>query len=347
MLVAFKVAFKIAMLFVGVLLVYTVVTMFPDEEGRLQNRIENLWIAIDDRQKSAVGRAIAVLNRAASYVARVYNRILGSRLISVQMIGVSSSSSIAGFFIFAALLLLALLYLSLSRHIAVTPQFNAGLWLIGILCFVVGSVALLFAVLPSLIRNWFGRAVSLAPLLLFTYGSVLVVARQRGAVVSNQLTVLAGLGIGVLTDVFVLAAVRLSVRLIANAEKFIKIVWAVLVQVGVLILIVLVPFEVSTPLLSANKDSLGAKVLLSSMMFNFFTMLGISAFLLLLVVLTVHRALWPMLGRFVYSIARFKPLQNNRMLFAIIGVVLILYGLGVVAWSDVIVWFAKKFNPLK
>ena len=219
--------------------------------------------------------------------------------------------------------------------------------LIGILCFVLGSVALVFAVLPSIIRNWFGRTVSLAPMLLFTYGSVLVVKRQHGALVSNQASVLAGLLIGVLTDIFVLAAVRLSLRLMANTEKYIRIVWAVLVQVGALILIVLVPFETSTPLLSANKDSLGAKVLLSSMAFNFFTMLGILAFLLLLVVLMVHRALWPMLGRFVYSIARFKPLQNNRKIFAVIGIVCILYGLGVIGWGDVIVWFAKKFDPLR
>ncbi len=343
----FRAVFKIAMLIVGILLVYTVVAMFPDEEGRLQNRIENLWIAIDDKQKSKVGRAIAILNRVASYLTRVYNRVLGSRLISVQMIGVSSSSSIAGFFIFAALLLLTFLYLSLSRHAAVTPQFNAGLWLIGILCFVLGLVVLVFAALPSVIRNWFGRAVSLAPLLLFTYGSVLIVKRQRGALVSNQVTVLAGLVIGVMTDIFVLAAVRLSLRLLANTAKFMKIVWAVLVQVGALILIVLVPFEASTPLLSANKDSLGAKVLLSSMMFNFFTMLGILAFLLLLVVLMVHRALWPTLGRLVFSIARFKPLQNNRGLFAVIGFVCIVYGLGIIGWGDVIIWFAKKFNPLK
>jgi hypothetical protein len=321
--------------------------MFPDEEGALQNRIENLWIIVDDKQKSAAGRAIGILNRVASYVTRVYNHILGARLVSVQMVGVSSSSSLAGFFICAALLLLTLLYLSLSRHVAVTPQFNSGLFVIGVLCLVIGFVALIFAVVPSVIRNWFGRAISLLPLLFFSYASLLVVRRQHGAPVSNILTVLAGLLIGILTDIFVLAAVRLSVRLIANTDKAIKIVWAVLVQVGALILIVLIPLEITTPLLAVNKDSSIAKVLLSSMMFNFFTVLGISAFALILVVMTVHRALWPTLGRLVYSIARFKPLQTNRTLFAIIGIVCVLYGLGFIRWTDVVVWFAQKLNPLK
>jgi hypothetical protein len=149
------------------------------------------------------------------------------------------------------------------------------------------------------------------------------------------------------TDIFVLAAVRFSLRLIANTDRFIKIVWAVLVQVGALFLILIVPFEASTPLLSAHKDSLSAKVLLASMLFNFFTMVGILAFLLLLVVLMLHRALWPLMGRSVYAIARFKPLQTNRKLFAAIGIVCILYGLGVVDWSYVIVWFTKRLSPLR
>lgn len=347
MLVVFRVVFKIAILIVGVLLVYTVVAMFPDEEGGLQNRIENLWIAIDDKQKSAVSRAIAILNRAASYITRVHNRVLGPQLISVQMIGVSSSPSLAGFFVSGALLFLTLLYVSLSRRVAITPQFNVSLLVIGALSLAFGLAILVFAVLPSIIHNWFGRIVSLAPLSLFIYGSVLIAKRQHGALISAQVTFLVGLVIAVLTDILALAAVRISLRLMASTQQFIKIVWAVFVQVCALILIVLVPFEASAPLLSTNKNSLGAKVLLVSMMFNFFTVVGISALLLLLVVLMVHRALWPTLGRLVFSIARFKPLQNNRKAFAVIGIVCFLYGLGVIGWGEVIVWFAKKFDPLR
>jgi len=339
--------FRLAMLVVGSVLVYTVVAMFPDEEGRLQNRVENLWIAIDDKQRSAAGKAIALLNRVASIVTRIYNRILGPKLVSIQMIGVSSSSSISGFFIFAALGSWTLLYLSLSTRAPVTTQFNISLLAVGVVCCVFGIAALPFAFLPSVFRNWLGRTISLVPLLLLTRGLVLVLKRQRGALASNELSVLVALTVGVLTDILVLAAVRLSVRLIVDTDKIMKIVWAVFMQVGLLILIFLGPYEVSTPLLSANKNSFAAKVLSTSMMFNFFTMLGVSAFLVLLVVLMVHRALWPLLGRFIYSIARFRPLQNNRKLVAIIGIVCMLYGLGLASWSNLVAWFATKFNPLR
>jgi hypothetical protein len=333
------------MLLGGGLLVYAVVTMFPDEEGMLQNRVENLWVAIDDKQKSAVGRATVLFNRIASYVTRIYNRILGVRLVSVQMVGVSSASSIAGFFLLGALLLFALLYLSLSRNVAVTPKFNAALLLIGILCLVLGSFVLIFAILPSLIRNWFGRALSLVPLLLFLYGSVGAITREPGALRANQQMVLIGLFLGIVSDITVLAAVRFSVRLIATSTRLREIVFAILVQVAAFLLIAVLPLELSTPLIAANKESLGAKVLLSLIAFNLFTVLGVLAFLLLLAIVLLHRVFWPLLGRVVYSVARFKPLQNNRKTFALIGIMCGLYGLGVLSGHGLIVWFVKRFTP--
>ena len=127
MAVTLRVAFHLTAFAVGFLLVYTVLTMFPSEEGQLQNRVENLWISVDDKQKTMVSRAMALSSRIAAYVTRIYNRILGERLISIQMIGVSSASSLAAFFIFSALLLYTLLYLSLSQNASVSPQFNVSL----------------------------------------------------------------------------------------------------------------------------------------------------------------------------------------------------------------------------
>jgi hypothetical protein len=345
MLIALKLAFRIAMLLGGGLLVYTAVTMFPDEEGILQNRIENLWVAIDDKQKSAVGRATVLFNRIASYVTRIYNRILGVRLVSVQMVGVSSASSIAGFFLFGAILLLGLLYLSLSRNATVTPKFNVALLVIGLLCLVLGSFVLIFAILPSLIRNWLGRTLSLLPLLFFLYGSYLVITRQPEASRTNQITLLVGLLLGIVSDFTVLAAVRFSVRLIATSARLREIVFAFLVQVGAFLLIAVLPFELSTPLIEANKDSLGAKVLLSLIGFNLFTVLGVLGFLLLLAIVLLHRVFWPLLGRVVYSVARFKPLQNNRKTFALIGLMCGLYGLGLLSGHGLFVWFVKRFAP--
>lgn len=82
-------------------------------------------------------------------------------------------------------------------------------------------------------------------------------------------------------------------------------------------------------------------------MFNFFTMLGVAAFLLLLTVVLAHRAFWPLPGRVFYSIARFKPLQNNRLTFAAVGFICMLYGIGFLNWHSVAVWFEGRFIPMK
>jgi hypothetical protein len=97
-----------------------------------------------------------------------------------------------------------------------------------------------------------------------------------------QLTVIAGLLIGIASDIVVLAAVRFSVRLISTSARLREIIIAVLVQVGALLLLAVVPFQLVTPLLAANKDSLVAKFLLSSLLFNLSTVLGVAAFLALL-----------------------------------------------------------------
>jgi len=116
-------------------------------------------------------------------------------------------------------------------------------------------------------------------------------------------------------------------------------------RVGALVLLAVVPFELTIPLLAANQDTLFAKFLLSSPMFNLFTVLGVAAFLSLVPVALLHRIFWPLLGRVVYSVARFKPLQNNRKTFAVIGIMSVMYGLGVLSWQELIVWFTKRLAP--
>jgi hypothetical protein len=182
-------------------------------------------------------------------------------------------------------------------------------------------------------------------LLLFLYASILVSTRNINAVRAKELSLLVGLVLGIISDITVLAAVRFSVRLIATSARLRDIVLAILVQLTALTLIVVVPFELLDPLLAANKDSLVAVVLMSTTLFNLFTALGVSAFVVLLVIVTLHRVSWPMLGRVVYSIARFKPLQNNRQTFALIGIMCVMYGFGVLSWQGLIVWFAKRFAP--
>jgi hypothetical protein len=348
---------KLAVAVFGGTLFYTAVTMFPDEEGELQNRIENVWIRVDDLHLTVVGRVTAIVNRIGAYVTRIYNRVLGTRLISIQMVGVSSASSIAAFFLFATVLFYSLLYLSISKHAPVKPEFNGALIIVGTFCLIVSVIPLVFAFIPSLIRNWFGHIISLIPLLLASYVMTWAIVYHQGlsgvhmpsgvpATRGIQVSLLAALYIGVATDIAVLAAVRSSVRLIATSTRLQPILLAVLLQIAILALITIAPLEATTPLIAHNQTAL-AEFMMATTMFNFFTILATLAFLILLLVVVLHRVLWPLLSRLVFAVARFKPLQNNRKSCATVGLICVLYGLGFLTGHRLVVWFVDRFSPLK
>lgn len=333
------------MLVVGGTILYVELALFPNEEGELQNRIEKLWIVVDEKQKLEVARATIVFSRVGQFVTRLYNRILGAKLISLQMVGVSSASSIGAFFTFGGLVLLTLLYMSFSSQAKVSMKFNASLLLVGLLCLAIACFVFLFALVPSLVRNWFGRMLSLVPLFLFTYGSFKIVTQQAGGPTTNQIGVLAGLLVGIVTDVLVLAGVRFSARQISRCTRLTGVLVALLVQFLALTFIIIIPDRLSTWLLGTNSQSTIAKILLSTVMFNCFTALGIIGFLLLLIVVFLHRLFWPTLGRVIFSIARFKPLQTYRKAFVTVGVTCVLYGIGFLGWNRFSEWLLKTLAP--
>ncbi|HEV2946371.1 MAG TPA: hypothetical protein VGX70_03275, partial [Gemmataceae bacterium] len=84
---------------VGVLAYYAAFFMYEDEEGRWQNRIEELWVAINDKERLTGGsQASAFFNKVADVATKAFNRLLGRRLLSFQLVGASTSYSFAALF---------------------------------------------------------------------------------------------------------------------------------------------------------------------------------------------------------------------------------------------------------
>jgi hypothetical protein len=78
---------------VGLLAYYVGMFLYEDEEGVLQNRIENLWIAIDDRARYTGSATAALFEKVALIVSRILNRIYGRKLISLHVFRTSLSFS--------------------------------------------------------------------------------------------------------------------------------------------------------------------------------------------------------------------------------------------------------------
>jgi len=76
---------------VGAFAYYAAFFMYEDEQGKWQSRIEALWITVNDQEKVAGSRASALFDRVAAVVTGAFDRVFGSKLISIQLLGVSTS----------------------------------------------------------------------------------------------------------------------------------------------------------------------------------------------------------------------------------------------------------------
>jgi len=335
---------KTASLLFGSLLLYIAFFMYEDEQGKLQNRIENIWIAVNDKQKASADKATVLFNKVADVVRRVLNRILGTKLISIQMIGVSSSASFASILGLVGLALLILRHMGFSRHVVVAdPLFYPALLLVGLLLLVLSFINLVFASLPSIYPSAFTRILSLVPVSLFSIGLLSPgKARLPG---SNLLVLFSALLISVLSDVLLLSAARLSIRWISTSDDRSKILLAFLVQVLIVVLLIVVPFQLAATFLTRNPNSVTAKILVSVGGLNVFTAFAASAFAFAMVIVVLHRAFWPILDRIIYAVARFTIIRN-RMLMSSLAVIFVSYGLSLTQslWGKLADLLLKKLG---
>lgn len=118
---------RIAALCIGWLAMYVGFFLYPDQEGRLQNRIEDFRVTVHDRALQTGSTSVALFNRTASVVQRTFNRIFGPEVFSLRLVVISCILSLS---IIAITLALA----------GIVDAFSSG--------FSRESVEVLFAVLP-------------------------------------------------------------------------------------------------------------------------------------------------------------------------------------------------------
>jgi FtsH-binding integral membrane protein len=79
---------------VGLLLVSTKL-LYKSEQGKLQSKLEDLWIRIDDLQKQALSRQTAFMGVVAETLTARFDRNFGKKLISLQSLIVSVCHAVA------------------------------------------------------------------------------------------------------------------------------------------------------------------------------------------------------------------------------------------------------------
>jgi len=100
----------------GAVLVCACFFLYEDEEGKIQNKVEEWWVTLSDRQKQSRSKIAAFMREVARLTGSGFDRLFGSGLFSLRVIPVSIYLS------FASLFLLILLTLPRIKYPAGTSR---------------------------------------------------------------------------------------------------------------------------------------------------------------------------------------------------------------------------------
>jgi hypothetical protein len=286
----------------GWLLLYSAVFLYEDQEGRIQNRIVQWWIKVDDARIVSHSRAAAFLQAVARLTVRGFDRVLGERLISFRFAGVSLCLSIVSG-------LLATVIGAIRAHQSVS----------GPLLLSAGFVAL--ALLPAFdagrwVRRFWGLIViatvlrPLVPFLLFLY------SRWGVASAGHALGLVAlAFGVSFVCDVCYVTLTRWMLRRIAVDSRVHGVVLMIAVNFLLLCVLLVGPIEVGSKLFKYWQH--GSEVIFFSFLLNAIDLFAGSAALILGLTLLIHRLLWPLLERPLYALQRYRVMSDKKLLWGV------------------------------
>ncbi len=312
---------RILAAFVGSLALYIRLFMYEDEEGKWQNRIDNLWIAIHDKERTTGSKTSTFFNRVSVAVNRLFDRIFGPRLFSLRAVGASTCYSFAGLCFSGFIAFAILLWINDPLNDPLPEELVKLGPLLESIIFVGGCIFLALALLPSYFTSrWFVR-LSLFPACFFwaiglPLELILGPLGPHGSHRHRQLAVSAALLASFLSDIFLVALIRFSIRWIAVKTAAFRIALAVLLQTGVITLLVFIPFSIGITLVNKWPPSSSEAVVMFALL-NVFTGLTACTFLFVLLFVLLHKVLWPVLSRLSYPLSRYQIIRNHKVLTGI------------------------------
>lgn len=311
---------------VGLVALYVALFMYEDEEGRWQNRIDELWISVDDRARKVGNRTTALFNQVGRAVNLGLNRLFGEKLFSVRMVAVSTSLSIG------AVMLFLLVVMPPSAKERVFGGISVQLFLDLMVGACLAAVALL-----TLLRTPWVVPVGLIPLAVvaFYIYSDLVLKLRSHTIPQGGIALSVALPVSIATDVLLNALVRSTVRKIATSPRIFRIMVLMLILLLFGVAVSFGPLAVVVAMKLASVAASIRYVVLSlyfTSVFNVPSALPPLAMAVALLFVVLHRAFWPVAARLVYPLARYRVIHNPKLLIAF-GTGCVLIGLDLVPHS--------------
>jgi hypothetical protein len=311
--------------------VLTAIVLYPDEEGKIQSKLEDFWIRVDDFQNQSLTRHAAFVTQVAQLESKLLDRVFGNRLFSVQAVGISFCCSV-GMMSLGFVLPQYREYRTPSGivDVGVTSLFSALL-----LCsLIIGATGVFIATRPVAPP----KALRLITCMLFLSGFVtfyfsfsqgLVALQNVGTVI---LSVVVG---GFACDVIFIVLTRRLLRWAGCMTSYLKVLATILLNLLSAIALALVfPFAayvltlVVTAARPGDTERISEAILVGLWMAfsNIFDVVLALFFVILASLLLVHRALWPLLTRTLFRMADIGT-KGRRAILTTVGFALLAAGI--------------------
>lgn len=335
----------------GLLLCYGALFLYEDEQRVLQSTLETLWIEIDDLRRNAVRKHVALLRVAATASLEFLDRLFGRSLLSTRAIGVAICISLASLLLVSDASWAIFGYFMEARGFKPIPPSTSlasivQLALLGGELFLgsalepfrVASYGFAAAALLALVAQFTSARTIEAPFIVAFAFLVLVAVNARHSHNEANIPIIAtvALIIGVLCDLSAVAVLRRLLRRQMRAAQPHEIVGPTCAELLVAVLLILTPLAIAKGILfvtvRAQTEGLvslgvalwfGALVAMNS---NFGSAAVALLFVASIIVLALHRAIWPVISRPLYQLAQlrlFASWRTRSALFAL-GVALLM-----------------------
>ena len=326
----------------GCALLITAIFLREDEEGRIQSRLELLWIRIDDARKYSLPRHTAVVRVITAFISSGFDRLFGTKLFSKRAVGTSIC------YVIASIFLIALCVAAIQGEAEGSDYINPILILFGLI---------IYGTLPAVIKKplwgwfWFVPVLAIVAWLSITTIRSIMSPRSYSELLVAYLVT--GLILGCALSILFIVVIRRALRGISAANSITRILFtsaicflpmAALSTIGLY-------YSVKHPFFDAFADLLVADILnqmpiplghilaenldekLMAGFANGITALIVifivpaSIFILLAILLLLHSLLWPVLDRPVYALQRWGVVRRNKVL-GLVGLELLGIALG-------------------
>jgi hypothetical protein len=306
----------------GLFLVCAALFLYEDEQGKVQSVLEDLWLKMDDNRNKLLSRHAAFMRVVAEATDSIFDRLLGKKLFSMRALFSLYYFSYASFwltfslyvfvrnprdYMFILPMALSFLYVMVGAKPAITkkpPSFTNRY---------VGSFILLGVILPlPLLYRLGDNSVSVELLFYFT----------------------CAMGLGIMSDMLFIVLTRRLLRWSAGLQSFYKITAVVFLNCLVAFVLVCPLFlftwiaRLLVTLTPLNLVPVTVFVLIFVAAANSFTALTALFFVVLALIMLVHRLFWPVLERPIYALQRVGIARRSKLL-GIIGIILMGLSLGI------------------